>query len=358
MEINLKDKLRSLRQQKNITQETLAKHLGITSQSVGKWERGEGFPDITLLPKIAFYFEVTVDELLCVDQVRVKERITEYKRQAAIYQNNGENEKNLELWEKAYTEFPNDCCVIEQLMFAINRKAAYPCPKEEAGRIITLGEKLLEKSTDSMQRTRAVQCLCYTYHGIDKEKALYYADMCGTFHITREELRSTILDGEEGVKACQNYLMDLVHSAAMTAVSMVSKLNYSHEKVIEAYTFSIDILKLLYSDGNFGFYNYDLSYYYFCIAAEYAEMKDRENTVKALEESCFYAVSDSKLTDRDYTALLVDRLKYRRADTSKNYKGNTCNLRLEVLKRDVFDFVREEERFKSVIEELERYAEK
>ena len=72
MEINLKEKVRSLRQQKNITQEALANHLGITPQSVGKWERGEGFPDITLLPKIAFYFDVTVDELLCVDQVRVE----------------------------------------------------------------------------------------------------------------------------------------------------------------------------------------------------------------------------------------------------------------------------------------------
>lgn len=357
MEINLKDKLRSLRQQKNITQETLANHLGITSQSVGKWERGEGFPDITLLPKIAFYFDVTVDELLCVDQVRVEETITKYKRQAAIYQNNEENEKNLELWEKAYTEFPNNCSVIEQLMFAINRKAVYPCPQDEAKRIIALGENLLEKSTDSKQRVRAVQCLCYTYGSIDKEKALYYADMCGTFHITREELRSTILDGEEGVESCQNYLMDLVHTVAMTAVSMVSKLNYSHEKIIEAYTFSINILKLLYSDGNFGFYNYDLSYYYFCIAAEYAEMKDKKNTLKSLKESCFYAVNNAVLTDRDYTALLVDRMKYRRADTSKNYKGNSCNLRLEALTRDIFDFVREDETFKRVMEALERCAE-
>lgn len=40
MEINLKDKLRTLRQRKNVTQEALAKHLGITPQSVGKWERG------------------------------------------------------------------------------------------------------------------------------------------------------------------------------------------------------------------------------------------------------------------------------------------------------------------------------
>ena len=102
MEINLKEKLRTLRQQKSITQEALANHLGITPQSVGKWERGEGFPDITLLPKIAFYFDVTVDELLCVDQVRVEEAICEYQRQSKICCQNGENQKNLEIWENLH----------------------------------------------------------------------------------------------------------------------------------------------------------------------------------------------------------------------------------------------------------------
>ena len=97
MKINLKDKLRALRQQKNVTQEALANHLGITPQSVGKWERGEGFPDITLLPKIAFYFDVTVDELLGVEQARVEEAIAEYKRQSKIFLHNGENIKNREI---------------------------------------------------------------------------------------------------------------------------------------------------------------------------------------------------------------------------------------------------------------------
>lgn len=157
MEINLKEKLRALRQQKNITQEALANHLGITPQSVGKWERGEGFPDITLLPKIAFYFDVTVDELLCVDQVRVEEAIYEYQRQSNICRQNGENQKNLEIWEKAYSEFPNDCRVIEGLMHAINREAVYPCPKDKAERIIALGEELLQRSTDPRQRELLLQ---------------------------------------------------------------------------------------------------------------------------------------------------------------------------------------------------------
>ena len=298
MEINLKEKLRALRQRKNITQEALAKHLGITPQSVGKWERGEGFPDITLLPKIAFYFNVTVDELLSVDQVRVEETICEYLRQSEIFQQNGENQKNLEMWEKAYAEFPNDCRVIEGLMFAINRDAVYPCPQDKATLIITLGEELLQKSTDPRQRERAIQRLSYTYANIDKEKALYYADMSGTFFITRENLQSTILDGEEGVGACQSYIMNLIHEAALTAHSMTSKVPFTHEEIIEA-----------------------------------------------------------NLTDMDYTAPMVNLIKHINEGTSKNYKGNACNLRLQTSEDKRFDFVRNEEVFKRLVAELKEHVE-
>ena len=357
MEINLKEKLRSLRQQKNITQEALANHLGITPQSVGKWERGEGFPDITLLPKIAFYFDVTVDELLCVDQVRVEEAICEYQRQSEICWRNGENQKNLEIWEKAYSEFPKDCRVIEGLMQAINREAVYPCPKAKAERIIALGEELLQRSTDTRQRENAIARLCYTYDDIDKEKALYYADVSGTFYVTREHLRTTILDGEEGVKACQSYMMSLIHTAAMTASSMISKTHFSHQEAIEAYTFAIDILKRLYSDDNVGLYAFDISDYYRHIALEYAELQDVENTLKALEESCRYAIIEANLKDMNYTAPMVNRMKHTKANTTKNYKGNACNLKRKAFEDRRFDLVRNEERFKKMISDLEKHVE-
>lgn len=358
MEINLKEKLRTLRQQKSITQEALANHLGITPQSVGKWERGEGFPDITLLPKIAFYFDVTVDELLCVDQVRVEEAILEYQRQSKICCQNGENQKNLEIWEKAYSEFPNDCRVIEGLMRAINRDAVYPCPKDKAERIIALGEKLLQKSTDTRQREKAIQMLCYTYGGIDKEKALYYADMGGNFFVTRQDLRCSVLEGEVGVKECQEYIRSLIHTAGQTAIDMVRKSQFANEEIIEAYNFAVDILKRLYSDDAIGFFAVDLSSHYFNIALEYATMNDSENTIKALKDSCRYAIVDANLKDIDYTSPMVNRLKYRASDTSKNYKGNSCNLRLKDLEDNRFDFVRNENVFKKIISDLEKYAEK
>ncbi|BCJ93166.1 class I SAM-dependent methyltransferase [Anaerocolumna cellulosilytica] len=57
-------KIAELRKQKQIGQQELAEVLGVTYQSVSKWETGTTMPDITLLPAISEYFKVSVDELL------------------------------------------------------------------------------------------------------------------------------------------------------------------------------------------------------------------------------------------------------------------------------------------------------
>ena len=51
--MELKNKLKELRISRNMTQEAVAEYLGVSSQTVSKWERGLLSPDIYLLPKIA-----------------------------------------------------------------------------------------------------------------------------------------------------------------------------------------------------------------------------------------------------------------------------------------------------------------
>ena len=75
MEIKISDNIRRLRKEKNMTQETLASILSITSQSVSKWERGDGYPDITMLPALANSLGVSVDVLLGNDKIITEERI-------------------------------------------------------------------------------------------------------------------------------------------------------------------------------------------------------------------------------------------------------------------------------------------
>ena len=53
-----------IRKERKLTQEDLASFLGVTKASVSKWETGQSYPDIELLPRIATYFGITIDELV------------------------------------------------------------------------------------------------------------------------------------------------------------------------------------------------------------------------------------------------------------------------------------------------------
>ena len=64
MNFKLAENLQLLRKQKGKTQEELAEIFGVSSQSVSKWELGINCPDIMLLPKLADYYRVSIDELL------------------------------------------------------------------------------------------------------------------------------------------------------------------------------------------------------------------------------------------------------------------------------------------------------
>jgi len=59
----LKDKLKKLRTERNLTQEEAAEILGVSSQTVSKWERGLRAPDIELLPKIAILYRCSIDSI-------------------------------------------------------------------------------------------------------------------------------------------------------------------------------------------------------------------------------------------------------------------------------------------------------
>lgn len=51
------------RRRRGVTQEALAAHLGVSKAAVSKWELGQSLPDVSLLPRIAAYFSLTLDEL-------------------------------------------------------------------------------------------------------------------------------------------------------------------------------------------------------------------------------------------------------------------------------------------------------
>ena len=54
----------SMRKERGATQEDLAQSVGVSVPAVSKWESSQAYPDISLLPSIARYFNTTIDQLL------------------------------------------------------------------------------------------------------------------------------------------------------------------------------------------------------------------------------------------------------------------------------------------------------
>ena len=63
MNDNFSKNLRKLRLEKKLTQEQVAEKLGVSAQSVSRWETGATFPDVMMLPEIARMYGVLVDDL-------------------------------------------------------------------------------------------------------------------------------------------------------------------------------------------------------------------------------------------------------------------------------------------------------
>ena len=86
----LPENLRKFRMLKGLTQEDVADMLGITPQSVSKWERGESCPDIALLPALANIYETSIDLLMGMDAIRAAEAQQSIHRRATEHQRSGD----------------------------------------------------------------------------------------------------------------------------------------------------------------------------------------------------------------------------------------------------------------------------
>ena len=67
MEFN--EKLQELRKNKGLTQEQLAEALVVSRTAISKWESGRGYPNLDSLKEISRYFSVTIDDLICSEEI-------------------------------------------------------------------------------------------------------------------------------------------------------------------------------------------------------------------------------------------------------------------------------------------------
>lgn len=106
-ELNIGANLIKNRRRRGITQEALAEYMGVSKASVSKWETGATYPDITLLPRLATFFHISIDDLIGYEPQMTREDIRCLYRQLCR-----------DFSEKPFAEVMGHCREIAKKYFA------------------------------------------------------------------------------------------------------------------------------------------------------------------------------------------------------------------------------------------------
>ena len=367
MNLIICDNLKELRKKKNNTQEDLAEFLTVSINAVSKWERGDCYPDIELLPRIAVYYDTTVDNLLGVSEERKKQKINEYRNQTHEFWKSGDSLACVELWRNAAKEFPNDNNVMWQLMQALSNAAggleAFPADDKDGEtkkneflkEAVEIGEALSAKVNDQTIMYQAMYRLCGAYKDLGEiEKAVKTANKLPPIWFNKDESLLFLLEGAELKTHLQNFLLSLIGSFG-NVMQHLSRCDYDDEQKIRIYEKVIQIIKLLFEDGDYGTQHLNLRSRYLEIAETCAKMNDADAVIENLSAAAEHAIACDLLEENiPYTSLLFNTQKIQ--GYGKTYMTNESQNLLKGMAAEHFDFCRDNERFIKLTEDLKKVA--
>ena len=140
MKLNIGQNIRTLRRSRDMTQDELADKLGVTFQTVSRWENGGSYPDIEFLPAIADIFEVTVDHLLGSDTEMRREQLKELTSRLGQAVTERKNDTVIELLREFRRDLRRYADLTTELHYAWNTLQEYrrdtpPAVLEEVRRL-------------------------------------------------------------------------------------------------------------------------------------------------------------------------------------------------------------------------------
>lgn len=271
--MELKNKLKELRTKNNLTQEAVAESIGISSQTVSKWERGLLSPGIDLLPKIALLFKCSIDSLFDMDLIWSTEHRREFEEKIRSLHEKKDWEGVYKAWICEIELNPDTYKNYPDVMLHVFRKKLYK--KEYVEKMISLAEHAEKHCTNDDIRNeiyRVMLQLCSESDDKDiKEKGKYYYKKLPSLRHSREIYAGFVMEGEEyRAQILKNIIYEIDHAECCVRqlitpdMPLDEKLFY-YQKAAALYETVLD--------GKYaGFYDPPLLYDYCEIAAIYSQL--------------------------------------------------------------------------------------
>lgn len=339
MQLDLGTNIRQLRRRDRKTQEALAEALGVTSQAVSRWESGGSYPDMNLIPSIANYFGVTIDELFGYHNER-ESRINALvsQIQAMKWKNNGVDtnlNETIALARSALVEFPGN----ERLMVCLasvlytsgySRYGEHHLTDSEGYDIydtqrhrgyaewmeaIPLYEKALLTLEDGDFRRMAEGELMQLYVNMGMyEKSHTLAEKAPGIYSTKAYMRICACDGKERVQAYGQAILGMLHASAALMVHgvLAAKKNMTVPEKISSIQGAIRLFDVVCTDGNYGEHNRLIARMYTLLSLYLWLDGKQDEAFEALDQSLNHFRQFEELCTMEnpsYTAPLLRQVK-------------------------------------------------
>lgn len=275
--MELKNKLKELRKTHNMTQETVADRLGVTSQTVSKWERGLLSPDISLLPKIALLFHCTIDSLFNMEVTWSVEHRREFEAKISELHAKQDWEGVYRAWIEEIDLYPDNYGNYADVMLHVFRKKLYR--KEYVERMISLADRAEKHCTDDDMRNEIYRIMLQLCSESDDPKikkiGKYYYSRLPMLRHSREKYAKFVMDGEEYRTQMLKNIISMVDSAEVCVRQLITP-----DMPLEEKLFYYQKAAALYEtvlDGKYaGFYDPPLLTDYCKIAELYIQLGQPE----------------------------------------------------------------------------------
>jgi len=243
MKITFGENLRALRVRDNVTQEQLADALGLTSKAVSRWENEATYPDISLLPVIASFFNVTTDHLLGVENGKRAKLIQDIIDRDLELRNKGQTEKSIEFLQEKLKDYPNSPEILSALATSLYSFALTLDGEEKRENILKsaemckMGLKYANAGTDPQINCNCRQLLVFNYTELgEREAAREIALQITNLWCCREIVYPLTLEGKEALAAYQNNLIQFIDAAFLTMNGMIKRYGGFSDEQILAFT--------------------------------------------------------------------------------------------------------------------------
>lgn len=341
MALQLGEQLRELRRRDGRTQDDLAQALDVTPQAVSRWENDICYPDVALLPSIANYFGVAIDELFGYksDRDRKIDAIIQ-KVDAFQIKSRGDDDwvdECLGILRSGLAEFPQDerlrLTLASTLSEAGWRKYHEHFHYDDDGYLlhdyaqhwknpywaeaVEICESLIGTAKDHTVVTEATSILVPLYRNLgETKKAAACANRMPELTRCREALLASAADGKDEAKYIGDFLLKLAgcFSKHLVYGLMANLSHYQSDLPLEKVKGAISLFYLLCGDGNLGKYHDEVISLYLYLSRLQWERGYHDDAFVSLENALKHARALEALADGEehtLTAPLVSLVKYR-----------------------------------------------